>query len=288
VETLAGILVATLGHKPQVVTTATDLLLQQGSSLGEVVAIHTAAAGELADSVSRLRAEFDSYPPYRSIPLRLQPIAGPAGALADVETAADAAAAFRAVYRVVLEAKRVAPQRTIHLSIVGGRKVFAVYGMAVAQLLFDDEDCLWYVLAGGRFLAEGRLHPGPGDEARLVRVPVLRWGTVSPILTDLSRFDDPFQAADHQREKKIRERMEEARAYVLGSLSGAERPAVELLALEGLTDEQIAERLSLSARTVSHHLASAYAKARAHWGLPEVGRHQLIALLQMFFVWKGD
>ena len=41
----------------------------------------------------------------------------------------------------MLTAKRADPQRTVHLSIVGGRKVFAVYGMPTAQLRFDD-DCL--------------------------------------------------------------------------------------------------------------------------------------------------
>ena len=226
--------------------------------------------------------EFAPYPPYRSLTLQLQALAGTGGALPDVENQADAEAAFREIYRAVLAAKRA--NRRVHLSIVGGRKVFAVYGMAAAQLLFDDDDYLWYVLAGGKFFADERLHPEPGDEARLVRVPVLRWSTISPVLTDLSQIDDPFEAAEQQRTLQLRQTLDEARAFVLGALSGAERLVVKLLAREGLTDEQIAERLSLSPKTVGHHLSSTYAKARAHWQLEEVGRHQLIALLQLYFV----
>jgi CRISPR-associated protein Csx14 len=109
-----------------------------------------------------------------------------------VASEADAEAAFRAIYSVVLNAKRAG--HTTHLSIVGGRKILAVYGMATAQLLFDDDDRMWYVLAGGEFLESERLHPKAGDEATLIRVPVLRWGTISPMLTDLRAVEDPFEA----------------------------------------------------------------------------------------------
>jgi len=43
---------------------------------------------------------------------------------------------MRTVYRVVLAEKRVG--RIVRLSIAGGRKTMAAYGMIVAQLLFDD------------------------------------------------------------------------------------------------------------------------------------------------------
>ncbi len=278
-----GILIATLGTKPQVVTTATDLLLSEGHSFSDVLVLHVGGEREpLASALNRLREEFAAYPPYHSLTLQLQPLASASGALPDVETQADAEAAFRAIYRAVLNAKRAG--RRVHLSIVGGRKVFAVYGMAAAQLLFDDDDCLWYVLVGGKFFADERLHPGPGDEARLVPVPVLRWSTISPVLTELSQVEDPFEAAERQRALGLRQALDEARAFVLDKLSDAEQPVVKLLVREGLTDEQIAERLSLSPKTVGHHLSSAYAKARARWQLEQVGRHQLAALLKLYFV----
>lgn len=278
-------LIATLGTKPQVVTTAADLLLAEGHTLSEVVVLHTGSDAEpMASALARLRAEFAAYPAYRSLSLSLQPVPHLDKPIPDIQSPAEAEAAFRAIYRAVLSAKRA--ERTVHLSIVGGRKVFAVYGMAAAQLLFDDDDCLWYVLAGGKFLAEERLHPEPGDEAKLVRVPVLRWGTISPILTDLSRLDDPFEAAERQRELQLRRQLEDARAFVLGAMTGGERRVVELLVQEGLGNAQIAENLTLSPRTVERHLGEAYRKAAAHWELPAVSRTQLVALLHLYYALK--
>lgn len=284
---ITNTLIATLGTKPQVVTTAADLLLREGCLLTEVVVLHTASPdGALTPALTTLQNEFISHPAYQSIALHLKPIPGPMGTLADVSTQAEAEAAFRAIYRAVLDAKRAG--QAVQLSIVGGRKVLAVYGMATAQLLFDDDDGLWYVTVGGKFLAEGRLHPEADDEAKLVRVPVLRWSAVSPVLTDLSQVDDPFEAASRQRALKLREQLEEARAFVLGSLSGAEQPVVELLVREGLSDIEIGQRLSLSPRTVEHHLREAYRKAAARWELPAVNRTQLVMLLNLYYQTRGD
>ncbi len=279
-----GILIATIGTKPQVVTTAVDLLLAEGCRLSEVVVPHHAsAASPVQAGLERLQAEFAAFPQYKDIQFRLCPLAGTDGPSADIESQADAEAAFRGLYRLLLDTKRADPARPVHLSITGGRKVLAVYGMAAAQLLFDDEDRLWYVLAGGRFLAEERLHPQPGDQARLVRVPVLRWGTISPILTDLSQVDDPFTAVERQRERQVREALEEARSFILGSLTAAERRVVALLVREGLSDVQMAERLTVSRSTIGTHLEHIYDKARAHWNLSDLNRSQLTRLLSLYF-----
>jgi CRISPR-associated protein Csx14 len=151
-----GILIATIGTKPQVVTTAVDLLLRDGCSLREVVVVHHSHENSPVNAgLERLRAEFTGFPAYQLIHFMLYCISGPAVPLADIESEADAEAAFRGLYRLLLEVKRAEPTRPIHLSITGGRKVLAVYGMATAQLLFDDEDRLWYVLAGGAFWPRG-------------------------------------------------------------------------------------------------------------------------------------
>jgi hypothetical protein len=55
----------------------------------------------------------------------------------------------------------------VHLSIAGGRKTMAVFGMTAAQLLFDEHDRLWHLFSGGEFLVSKRLYPQPGDEVRL-------------------------------------------------------------------------------------------------------------------------
>lgn len=277
-----SILIATLGSKPQVVTTAVDLLLARGQRVREVRVLYLGKPnGPTAPALESLQAEFHSHPPYQSLSLQLIPIVDSTGPLTDILTESDAHATFRALYRAVLDAKRSGA--SVHLSIVGGRKVLAVYGMAAAQLLFDDDDCLWYVLVGGRFFAEERLHPQPGDEAQLVRAPVLRWGTLSPMLTDLREIDDPFEAVERQRARRIQETLEEARAFVLGALTGAERRVVELFVREGLGYKEIAERLDNSPRTVEHHLREAYRKAADHWALPAVAGPQLVALLNLYY-----
>jgi DNA-binding CsgD family transcriptional regulator len=169
-------------------------------------------------------------------------------------------------------------------SIAGGRKIMALYGMLTAQLLFDDDDCLWYLYSTGDFLKEKRLHPEPGDQAHLVPIPVVRWARISPVLLDLARFDDPFQALQRQEDLRLEERLEEAHSFVRGALTAAEARVVALLVRDGISDVEIAHQLVVSPRTVSDHLRTAYQKAAAHWNLPDVDRSQLIQLLYFYFL----
>jgi len=85
----------------------------------------------------------------------------------------------------------------------------------------------------------------------------------------------------------LNEMLERARLFVMGSLSFAERPVVEILARERLSDAEIGERLSLSPRTVEQHLRSAYRKAAAHWDLADVNRAQLVGLLSVYYTLRG-
>lgn len=278
-----GVLIATLGTKPQVVTTAVDLVLRAGHLLQEVRVIHTLDADEvLGPALNVLEREFVTHEAYQALNLTLHPIRwGDGKTVPDAETPEAANMIFRELYRCVWEAKRAG--HTVHLSIVGGRKVMAVYGMATAQLLFDDADYLWYVLVSGNFFQAERLHPEPLDEARLIAVPVLRWSNISPILTDLSDIDDPFKAIERQSALRLQEQLEMARSFVLGALTPSERRVVEVLVREGWGDIEIAEQLLLSPRTVERHLGEAYAKAAVHWGLPSVTRTQLTVLLNLYF-----
>ncbi|MDW8325140.1 MAG: CRISPR-associated ring nuclease [Anaerolineales bacterium] len=275
-------LLATLGSEAQVVTLTLDALLQRGESIRRIVIIHTAPDSEpIGGALTRLLTELHSsyYP--ASFQIQTLMLVGPRGPLTDVDSTDDAAAAFTTLYRAV-RAEKLAGRR-VHLSIAGGRKTLAVFGMAVAQLLFDADDRLSHLVSQGALLAEKRMHAAPGDECHLIEIPVLLWRAVSPVLTDLSGIEDPFVAVERQRALRLQETLDEARSFVLGSLSGAEQRVVELLVRESLSDHELAERLALSPRTVEQHLRSAYRKAAAHWALAEVNRTQLVRLLALYY-----
>lgn len=275
-----SVLIAPVASKPQLVTIALDLLHQQEERVQEVVVLHTTLERtDTRTSIACLGEEFPrSYP---GVKLRSVCLCDEHGiALDDVSSEPAAREAFRVLYREVKEAKQIG--RRVHLSIAGGRKIIAVYGMAVAQLLFDPGDRVWHLFSVPALVESRALHPAPG-QAALIPVPVLRWSEVSPVLTDLVLSDDPFQAVRRQEELRRTDALRSAREFVKQELSPAEREVVRLAVCEGLTDGEIAGRTFRSPRTVGHHLSSAYHKARAHFGLSRADRHTLTALLLPYY-----
>ncbi len=276
-------LIATLGTEPQVVTAAYDLLTRRGERIPLISVVHTVAPGTPIEQAVAALVEVFNSPPYSHLTeLHLHPLYDDTNRpLSDVESPGATQAVFRALYRLVREAKLEGMR--VHLSIAGGRKSMGVFGMAAAQLLFDENDSLWHLFSSGDFLTSKRLHPEAGDEVHLIPIPVILWSQVSPVLTDLRQAQDPFEALERIRQLQLRERLDQARSFVLGSLTPAERRAVELLVREGLSDQEIGDRLAISPRTVETQLRSAYLKAANHWELPDVGRAQLISLLNMYY-----
>jgi len=276
-----SVLIAPISSKPQLVTIALDLLRQQGEYVRDVVVLHTTLSRPTTRAaVVRLGDEFPcAYPATHLRPICLCDERGVP--LSDVDSEPAAREAFRVLYREVKAAKQAG--RRVHLSIAGGRKIIAVYGMAVAQLLFDEADRVWHIFSIPSLIESQALHPKPG-EAELIRVPVLRWSEVSPALTDLILSDDPFEALRRQEELRQADALRAAREFVERELSPAEREVVRLVVCEGLTDAQIGERTYRSAKTVGHHLSSAYQKARACFGLNHADRHTLTALLSTYYV----
>lgn len=278
-------LIATLGTEAQVVTAVLDLLRREGERIGQVVVLHTAAPGALAAAVERLRADFEARPGSPTctfVPL----LAEGGGPLMDVETPEAVRGAFMTLYRTAAEAKRSGTR--VHLSIAGGRKSLALFGMLTAQLLFEDEDRLWYLASSGDFLASKRLHPVAGDAVTLIPIPVAPWSPVSPARLEPDFPLDPYAALERQAAARLEARLVDMRAFVLGSLTPAEARVVALLVREGLDDHGLAARLYLSPRTVEGQLRSAYQKAASHWDLPRVDRTQLVALLNLYFTYQQN
>ncbi len=279
-SSIPSILIAPVGSKPQLVTIALDLLHRRGATIREAVVLHTTLdRAATRASIVRLSDEFPrAYPGLRLRPICLCDERGVP--LDDVDSEPASREAFRVLYREVKAAKQ-AGQR-VHLSIAGGRKIIAVYGMAAAQLLFDKEDRVWHIFSEPSLIDSCALHPEEGC-ASLIPVPVLRWTEVSPVLTDLILSDDPFEALRRQEEMLQADALRLARAFVEQALTPAQREVVRLVVCEGLTDAQIAERTSRSVKTVGHHLAKAYRKAREVFAIEQANRHTLTALLTTYY-----
>ncbi|MEX0806072.1 MAG: CRISPR-associated ring nuclease [Candidatus Binatia bacterium] len=175
------VLIATLGSEPQVVTLVLDQLREKGNPIAEVIVVHTMGES-VQHSLMRLNDEFRraGSPRYRAVTVEDK-----GWPVADIGTEDEVAALLRTLYRTVLAEKRAG--RLVHMSIAGGRKPMAVYGMAVAQLLFDEDDRVWHLLSEGWKPGDERvMHAKPGDAISLLPVPVLRWSSVSPVMTELA------------------------------------------------------------------------------------------------------
>lgn len=283
-----GTLIATLGTEPQVVTATLDLLRNRGEPIDSVAVVHTVApTNPLIQNAVRTLQFAAQEEGYTSIRFTFHPITDQNGQpYSDVEDEPASRAAFTLLYRLVRRAKL--NQQKVHLCIAGGRKVTSIYGMAVAQLLFDEGDCLWHLYSGGDFLTSKRLHPQPGDKVHLLRIPVALWSSVSPILLDLAQVDDPFEAYERQLLSKIHEEYQRAKGFIEGELTPSERQAVALLVQEMLSDEEIAQRLCKSKRTIEQQLRTAYRKARDYYQIGEVGRVHMISLLKIYYTLQEE
>lgn len=280
-------LIATLGTEPQVVTAVIDLLAVQGESIDHVVVLHSVSVNSaLSVAVDTIESVLSSEPYNRRFTHELVPLIDALGnPLADVETLDSVQEAFRTLYRCTWEAKRNGFK--LHLSIAGGRKSLSIYGMVVAQLLFDDHDSLWHLYSGGEFLQSRRLHPQAGDDVHLVPIPVLLREVISPALTHLQNSPDPIQALEYVNSRDVELKTRKARDFIQQCLTAGERRIVSRLVHEGLSDADIAACLSISPRTVEQHLRSAFRKAADAWQLESVNRAQLITLLHYELDWGG-
>lgn len=276
-------LIATLGSEPQVITAVLDLLNYQGVKIQKLIIIQTVSSdSRMIDSVAILKNDIADWKTKAGASAAFVEIKDDyQNSLADIESPEAIKAGFRTIYRLIQTEKQAG--RQVHLSISGGRKPLALFGMVAAQMLFDEDDHFWYLISGGEFLASKRLHPEKGDNAGLIEVPVILWNRVSPGFENFNHRSDPFIVLEQIQNLQLVERINRSAIFIESVLTKGEQRVVECLVKEGLTDQGLAERLNLSPRTVEQHLRSAYGKASDFWGIESITRGQLISLLNLYY-----
>jgi len=264
----------------EVITAALSLLERAGEPIVKTLVPHTTG---VIQAVQRLQTAFEHPPLAGRIALSLLPMQDEYGrALKDVETRQTGQAAFRSLYQAIASVKQAS--QTVHLCIAGGRKTLSLFGMAAAQMLFDEQDRLWHLYSGPDFLNSRRMFPQAEDEAQLIPIPVILWNRLAPPFMVLADQPDPQQALARIQAMQLRSRMEQARSFMLGSLTPAEQRVAVAMVRNGWSDKQLAQRLNLSERTIEQHLRSAYLKAAHHWELEDVNRASLVSLLNIYCV----
>lgn len=279
-----SVLIATLASKPQLITLALDCLKKQGDVPQQVLLVTTNCERlPTRTALECLRQDLPrAYPNLAWNVLELQRAEQ---ALQDVTSPEEVETAFHILYETIRRAKLDGAK--VHLLISGGRRTLVVFAMAAAQMLFDDEDRLWHIASHPDLEASGALHAREGEWVRLISIPVIPWGRLSPVFDVLRDVTDPFDAARRLEQLRLREQWDAARIFLLTKITPAERQVLDLLAREGLNQSEIAEKLCLSPRTVEGHLRSVYRKAAAHWDLADVNQAQLVRLLSVFYQWTG-
>jgi CRISPR-associated protein Csx14 len=274
------VLIATLGSEPQVVTLVLDLLRAKGYPIAAVRVVHTMGESVQA-GLKMLAEEFRQATGCSYATVAIEDGGWP---VSDVASEKETAALMRTLYRVVLAEKRAG--RTVHLSIAGGRKTMAAYGMVVAQLLFDDNDHVWHLHSEGwRPGNERVMHARPGDGVSLLPVPILRWSSVSPVLTELAVREDPWEAIQAQRLIRQEEDHRLKQDFVEHYLRPPERDLVRL-ACRGLDNAVIARQLHKSEKTVANQFTHIYEKLHEWRGFREdipVSRSLLVAEFAPYF-----
>lgn len=276
-----GILIATLGVEPQVVTITHDQLLGRGYRIKEVVVVYTYSPG-IEDSLKVIEGEYASGF-YSDVRLRKAPVVSEKGPVIDFFSEEDLKALLRTLYREVRRGRQMGA--TVHLCISGGRKVMGIIGMVVAQLLFGPRDCLWHLVTEGwRPGAERRLHLLPSDKVWLVSVPVLRWSEAGTLLKTVADLDDPAEVVAWYERLSRENRMKRKEEFIRHWLTKAEREVVRLVC-KGLDNATVARALCKSEQTVANQLGSVYEKLREWLGYPDnhVDRSVLIAEFAPYF-----
>lgn len=265
-------LICTLGGQPQIVTFALDALLEKQIPVSELIVLHSAPENKRVQlSLARIAAEWQNGQ-YRGQPLslRLYPLRSGNHFIEDIYNEADANTAWEAINDLIIQLKT--NRRTLHVCISGGRRILGLLTMSAAMLHFGHQDVLWHMYSSTdlrRAANEGALmHVPPGAEFRLIRVPMMPWGSYFPALRQMAR--PPAGSVDVLAGARAwLDGAEYARGQrVIAQLTDRQKDVLAAFAA-GLNPQQAAEKLFISIKTVDSHKTIILAECRNAWALPD-------------------
>ena len=263
-------LVATLGGQPQVVTLMLDMLLEQDALIRDVIPIYLPGEDSRSQQgLQKLTREFpgDFYRG-RSIHLRPHPVRTDKRSVDDVRDEVDADAVWRTLHTLLGTLKEQG--RRIHLCVSGGRRVMGMLACSVAALHFTHHDRIWHIYTSAEFRERANegaaMHAGPGDDVRLIQVPLMPWGAYFPGVRQLLSAS-PAEVIASQ--SKALDRLDQQRCEtVLERLTDRQREVLWALA-DGATPQDVAEALVIEIKTVDSHKTVILAECRVAWDMPE-------------------
>lgn len=260
-------LVATLGGQAQVVTFGLDCLLRQGYAVDEVVAVHL--SGERYNrAFQQLAAAFpgDHYAGqpchFRGVALRRQE-----RILHDIVDIADGNVTWRTLHELIAGLKQEG--RRLHLLLAGGRRLMALMAMSAAMLHLEHGDQVWHLYTPDAVRERARdgacLHVAPEEGVRLIEVPLAPFGAYFPGLRPLLNASPAEVIAE--RTQRLDEADQTRCRAVVARLTARELEVLREFA-SGYSPQAVAQRLSITPRTVDAHKTVILAECRTVWELP--------------------
>jgi len=259
-----GLMIATLGGQPQVVTFALDALLARGEIIRDVVVIHLDRSdARVRASLARLMAEFPN-DRYRDGICRLRAAPLP---LLDIRDEQEADRAWNTIHSLIGALKT--QERPLHLCIAGGRRMLALLALSAAMLHFGHADRMWHLYTPDAFrqaAAGGAImHAAPADGVRLIQAPLAPLGAyfppiralaTAPAATILAKQTRWLDEITHARGRAVIAQLTSRQADVLRAFAGGANP------------QEAAEQLHITLATVNTHKTAILAECRVAWDLP--------------------
>ncbi|MEO1286657.1 MAG: CRISPR-associated ring nuclease [Chloroflexota bacterium] len=246
------VFVATLGQRPEAITTALDVLHPR-YHYTDICIVHTHP--ELSGIAEAYQLLFPKLQDYPQITVNSCEITLADGTpMIDIQSVDEGETYFRAVTRL-LRNYRVA-MRPIHLLVAGGRKAMSIYATLAASTLFGEHDKVWTVLTPPELMQPGQFHAQTGtqDRVQIVELPV-QYSHLIP--GEIARRDlDNLLKRQSPRQQFVMQ------------LTPTEKAIAETLSQHPYaSNEELGEIMKRSHRTIENHLGRIYNKLFQHFDL---------------------